>query len=763
MLPVNRGRFPLLLALFFCSGACGLTYQVLWLRQLSLVFGVTVYAASTVLAAFMTGLALGSLLAERLLRWIGRPLLAFGAAEILIGASALATPLALELVSGIYVALNHAAPDSLGLLTLARLVGSLAVLLVPTMLMGVTLPLLSASPLVSGALHGSRVGALYAMNTAGAVTGAVVTGFYLIGAIGMQRTFLLAALVNVTVGVLAWMLSRRENEHALAPHKGVPYDPGTIAHDAAPMSSIRATPTVRAVWMIVAVSGFASLALEIVWFRILVQFLAATTYAFTMMLATVLAGIAIGAAMASRLLRRDRDWIATLVYAQVGTGLAAVLSMWFLGWSYQAGWRTSGAIQGSAAAILPAALLMGLSFPIALKIAAAWSDGTGRQASAARSVGRVYALNVIGAIVGALAGGFLILPTLGSRGALLALSALYIASGLMLLWLHPRRWRLVPAVALGLVAFVFVSARVPDPFDAAYARRHGAGTREIWRDDGIQTAVSVHGNQFQRILFLDGLHQANDTFDMVRLHRIIGHLPMVLHPAPADALVVGLGGGATAGAVSQHIGTRVQIVELSDGVRRAARFFSHVNYDVLNQPNVRLRVDDGRNFLLLTDRRFDVVTADIIQPVHAGAGNLYSREYFTLVRHVLREGGLVMQWIGRRPESQYKLIMRTFIDVFPNATLWLDGELMVGSVEPLRLSRASFDAKRTDARTRAALDEVGLDSFDTLRAWFTAGPVEMKRFVGQGLLLTDDRPLIEYHRSLPSDDRPLDISSMKTQ
>jgi spermidine synthase len=203
-----RGRFVSLVALFFFSGACGLTYQVLWLRQLALVFGVTVYAASTVLAAFMTGLALGSWFAERALGWLKRPLLAFGVAEMLIGVAALATPVALDIVTSGYVALNRTVPDSPALLTTARLVGSFAVLLVPTLLMGVTLPLLSASPQVSGALHGSRVGALYAINTLGAVAGALVTGFYLIGAIGMQRTFLLAATVNVAVGMLALVLSR---------------------------------------------------------------------------------------------------------------------------------------------------------------------------------------------------------------------------------------------------------------------------------------------------------------------------------------------------------------------------------------------------------------------------------------------------------------------------------------------------------------------------------------------------------------------------
>jgi spermidine synthase len=286
--------------------------------------------------------------------------------------------------------------------------------------------------------------------------------------------------------------------------------------------------------------------------------------------------------------------------------------------------------------------------------------------------------------------------------------------------------------------------------------------REFWREEGVQTAVSVHASQFRRSLYLDGLHQANDTPDMVRLHRIIGHLPMVLHPAPTDALVIGLGGGATPGAVSQYPGTRVQVVELSDSVRKAAAFFAHVNYDVLNQPNVRVRVDDGRNFLTLSGEKFDVITADIIQPVHAGAGNLYSREYFTLVRNALKENGLALQWIGHREPTQYALIMRTFLDVFPHATLWFDGNLMVGSTVPLRLSPGILAQKRANPVTAAALDDIGLTSFEVLTSWYTAGPDAMRQFIGMGPLLTDDLPLVEYHRSLPRDTQPLNLASLRS-
>jgi spermidine synthase len=441
------------------------------------------------------------------------------------------------------------------------------------------------------------------------------------------------------------------------------------------------------------------------------------------------------------------------------TGVAVVASAAFLSWGYAAGGRTAAPWAASASAIFPAALLMGVTFPIALRAAIRAADASGTAATA-RRVGRLYALNVGGAVVGALLGGFILLPSLATRGALIAAAALYVVAGSLLGLGATSRRRAVLAAGCGMALFGVVAAQVPDPFVAAFEGRYGRDTRELLRDEGAQTAVSVRAGESGRVLYLDGLHQADDTPEVVRLHRTIGHLPMVLHPSPADVLVVGLGGGATAGAVSRYPGARVQVVELSDGVRRAAPLFAHISYDVLRQPNVRLRVDDGRNFLLLSGESFDVITADIIRPHHAGAGHLYSREYFALVRHALKEGGIALQWIGHRSGNQYRLIMRTFLDVFPEATLWYDGTLMAGSVRPLRLPADAIQAKRVTAETRTALDEIGLTDFATLARWYTAGPRDMRALVGEGPVLTDDRPLVEYYRSLPRRDPPLDLSTL---
>ena len=740
--------------LFYVSGIAGLIYQVLWLRRLSLVFGVTVYAASTVLAAFMAGLAIGSVISSRVLKRGLSPMVAFGIAEILVGVTGLISPLLLDAASSLYGALYRTSPDSLGVLTAARLLASFAILAVPTAMMGVTLPLLSAAVSTPGRANGTSISLLYSINTLGAMSGTLLSGLFLIPAIGIQRSFLLAATLNVVVGAVALWMAR-----GVRPAEAGRYVNRADHPDVAPGVSRGITaPTMLPLSIVVTVSGLASLGLEIVWFRLMLQFVIATTEAFTAMLATVLGGIAIGGTIAAWLLRSSRDHVASLGTVQSLTGIAAAGSMTFLLWTVEHGWKTMGLWPAVLIAILPPSIFMGIGFPLALGIGGRRGDGDGEH-DVARRVGGMYSLNVAGAIAGSLLAGFVLLPRLGSVNALILLSALFVGSGL---WLAMTRRRWIAAVAI-VAAFVVLTRDFPDPFKIAIDRRYGDQLLEFWRHEGAQTAVSVRASQFQHVLYLDGLHQANDQPDMVRLHRAIGHLPMVLHGNPKDVLVVGMGGGATPGAVSQYPGARIQVIELAEGVRQAAQFFKHVNYDLLSQPNVAVRIDDGRNFLSLTDRRFDVVTADIIQPGHAGAGHVYSREYFSLVRNALEDDGVVLQWIGHRPYLEYTMIMRTFLDVFPDATLWYDANFMVGTRRPLRVDAEALDRLRHNATTRDALDAVGLTSFDVLRSWYTAGPEEMRAFVGDGPILTDDRPLVEYHHFLPRPEAqpPLNLSSLK--
>ena len=739
----------LLAALFFVSGISGLIYQSLWLRLLSLVFGVTVYAASTVLASFMAGLALGTLAAGRLTTRIQRPLAWFGVVELGIGVFALLTPWALDAAEQIWIALQSYIPAQLWALTVARFFCSLVILLVPTMLMGATLPLVVRSSLADRALAGPWVGVLYAANTAGAITGALVAGFVLIGGIGITRSFQLAAALNALVGISALALALTTRPTAPAPRPRV--------HRARAM-----TPVSRIGQLAFAFSGFAALALEVVWFRVLVIIVPATTYAFTTMLAAVLLGLAAGSAIAAPLLRRAWNWTAVFGAVQLAIGVLTVAAM-----GLYLDWYGAGSVRGSdhvasLFAIVPPALAMGFAFPVGIR---AWVDAPGApdQERAAR-VARLYAANVGGAIVGAAAGGFLLLPQAGSRLSLVILGAGFLLSGLLLIWhsTSGRRPSIVAITATALVAFTWLAIRLPTPFAAVQGRRVPADERPLFLEEGVQTTVGVYGGPMgRRVMYLDGLHQANDTEGMLQIHRQIGLLPAAIHPAPRKALVIGLGGGVTGGALALVDGLSVDIVELSDSVVRGAGWFRHVNGDVLNRAHVRLRVDDGRNHLLTTRERYDIVTADIIQPIHAGAGNLYSAEYYRLAKRVLAPGGLMLQWIGNRTESQYKLMVRAFLDVFPHATAWAGGTLMVGTTEPLRLDPGRFQAKLLHEQNRRAFELIALPSFEALLARYTAGPDELREFVGPGLILTDDRPLVEYHRSLPANEPEIDLSGLK--
>jgi spermidine synthase len=248
---------------------------------------------------------------------------------------------------------------------------------------------------------------------------------------------------------------------------------------------------------------------------------------------------------------------------------------------------------------------------------------------------------------------------------------------------------------------------------------------------------------------------------VLRFHRLLGQLPLALHPDPRRALVIGLGGGATPGAMSRQAGVEIEVVELSTALVDGADRLRHVNDDVLRRPNVRLRVDDGRNYLLLASRRYDVITADIIRPFHAGAGNLYSAEYFRLASEALADDGLMAQWVDTSSETQYRLIVRTFQSVFPHTTAWADGRLLIGAKGPLRLDPGDYAQRLRDPAAREALAALGLDSADALLSLCTAGPDALRRLVGPGPLLTDDRPLIEYFLTLPPGDRPVDVARLR--
>jgi len=332
-------------------------------------------------------------------------------------------------------------------------------------------------------------------------------------------------------------------------------------------------------------------------------------------------------------------------------------------------------------------------------------------------------------------------------------------------WKTSRRLA-VTMTAIALAAFGTLATFEVDPFEVALTHFH-RNERRIWREEGVQTSVAIHerrtGARIQdrmRVMYLDGMHQSNDMRSTVFGHSRIGFLPTALHPHPTRALVVGLGAGTTPGAIAAFPGVQVDVVELSETVVRAAHYFRIPNQGVLTRPNVHLRVDDGRNFLLLSPpKQYDIITADVILPRHAGAANVYSVQYFELVKRALKDDGIVLQWNGGDTATEYALILRTFRQVFPDMTLWGDGSLMIGTKRPLTVDLDAYRRKLADPAVAKVLASYNLDAEDKLLRQFVAAPADVRALVGEGPVTTDDHPLVEYFLSRPQGEAPMDLSN----
>ena len=737
--------------LFLLSGAAGLVYQVLWVRLLSLAFGVTVFAVTVVLASFMAGLAIGSFGGGRLAERLKRPLLAYGVAEIGVGLVALATPWVFDVLQRLYPFVARPLGDNEALLFPLRVVVAFAVLAVPTSLMGATLPIIVKSSLAHSGELADRIGLLYAANTFGAIAGTVAAGFWLIGDLGIGRSIQLAAGLNGVVGVAAILM----HLVGLAPSADEA-EAETIGPDAVrPFSAAARRMTLIAYGL----SGVCSFAYEVVWTRMLALVLDTSIYAFVTMLSMVLIGIAVGSALVSPLVRRRWNWPLVFAAIEVLIALGAVWAVWavanlgdvreYLAASPQLQRFVATPIRlnfvVAAVTILPSTLLIGATFPIAARI---YTAGLPRSSE---RLGEIYAVNVFGAIFGSMLGGFLLLPLFGTQTSLLliSLASLGIAVALLLAAERPSPAARATLAAAGLAAFAVLWPAKPDLYDALFEARW-PDSEVVWFREGLETTVSVVRDPAGvRTLYTNSRGQANDEGGLVNYHRRIAHLPLLVKPYIRDVLIIGLGGGHTAGSILQHPGTRVDVVELSEAVIGGVEQFKGINYNVLAQPNLSVRIGDGRNYLLTNDKRYDMITSDTIQPWDAGSTNLYSAEYYRLVRNALAPGGIMAQWVGPQDDFQYKTMVRTFLSVFPHVTLWLTADLLIGSQEPIALDLEATARRFDSPAAREAMRAAQFNDPPSVAAAFVATREELEAFVGDGPILTDDRPVIEYYRSSP--------------
>jgi len=776
-----RNIKPIVWLIFIFSGASSLIYEVIWMRQLTLVFGSTVFAASTVLTAFMAGLALGSFYFGRMADRETRPLRLYALLEVGIAGFAIIFPFLLLFLNAIYVLAYRGLNAEFYSLSLIRFVLSFLMLLVPSTLMGGTLPILSRFFVNRLERLGFNVGILYALNTFGAVVGCVAAGFFLIQYLGVQQSLYLGAGINLTVAIIAFWLDRQwdssEEEGII---NAVPITHVERQDDVGRESSepLEANPLLRLVLWAFAVSGFCALAYEVLWTRILVFFLGSTTYAFSTMLAAFLFGIAFGSFIFAWIADRIKSLVSLFGLVQIGIGLSAIVLIPLFGELY----NISSAFQSIFGAgriwafvacvvvmIIPT-FLMGASFPLVIRIY------TVSAARLGRSIGNVYAMNTVGSIFGSFCAGFILIPLIGIRPSIILMAALNTVIGCVLVFRSgsvsaqgsPRvgdgseaSRKVFGGVAIGgtiltvgLALIVLFTVNKPLFLKSAIFRTQRPGDALVdYNEEVDATVTTLKDDEDIYRLYVDTNQAADASRWDSPSHRVIAHLPLLLHPNPKRALVVGFGMGVTSYSITQH-GVRVDAVELSKGVIDAARkHFSHVNRNVLDSPLFSHTINDGRNYILMTQRKYDMISTGIIHPlVSAGSSNIYTADFYRLCKRILTENGIMCQWVPlhRLPADHYKTLVRTFIEVFPHTTLWYkytpDFVILIGTPEPLKINYEDFMRRAQIPSIREGLAHDDLDGMSLLDS-FMMGEEAVRRYAKGAPLHTDNRPRLEFFRS----------------
>ncbi|QPJ63672.1 MAG: spermine synthase [Candidatus Nitronauta litoralis] len=748
----------------FASGAASLTYELVWIRQLSLVFGGTLYAISTVLCAFMTGLALGSWLVSL---WLKRSqprnlFLLYGTLEALIGIYGLVFPWLLEATTPLYPLLVSIAGEGPGLYFLEFLWGTL-LMLPSTFLMGATLPVLgtwSVGQRTDSIL--SNVSWLYGMNTAGAVAGCLFTQFLTIKWLGIAGANLVAVILNGLVFLLC-RLFNPSNESSDPPKK-----PARQSQD------ISVTP--KASWCLLglfAFSGLVALSAEILWTRVLVIPLGSSLYSFALILAAFLFGIAFGSLVADRLFK-NHSRIKTFLILEGSLGLLGLLMIplfdqitpltsWLDAHFYDTGNTAFKTLTlRSAVAFLlmfPPAFGFGLIFPIANQIHLSLFENV------STTMGGSYAVNTIGSILGTVLTPFVFIPLWGiERSLFILFGSLLLMTCLIVLFIpeFKKRARTVPAFAIIVIALGFWIIKpgiATDQLGKNNLSRidHGSSSRELKLVDYLEgdfSTLSVVEDKKKktRTLFVNGFSTAtvSEQFGGTSYMQAMGFVPMMLHPKPKDALVICFGTGNTIGTVASFPEVQVDGVEIDRNVLSMAHWFSEWNGDVRNKSNVNFYIQDGRQFVQWSEKKYDVITLEPMHPAHAGVAHLYSSEFYEQARGRLNPGGIMMQWLPLHLlNSEDSLaVLKTFKQSFPHTTLWNSYltriVLLVGSDQPLKLDPQNFLNRMQNPDVGRAGGEIGVRSFLDFLDFYITDADYLNPILEGSSLITDNRPILEH-------------------
>jgi spermidine synthase/Flp pilus assembly protein TadD len=762
-------RSPIVYFLFFISGITALIYEIVWTRMLTLVFGHTVFSVSVVLAAFMAGLGLGSYLFGYAVDRLpeiggngssagGKALLIWGWVEILIFTSGALLSFLFANFSGIYASLHSVIPESIALQNLIRMVFAFALMLIPTTLMGATLPIISKYCITDDSRIGTQVSLLYALNTLGGALGCLMAGFFLMGTFGILQTVLLAAGANLLIGIGALSIYLETVPGAdwkfhLPPLRAPHID----------------WSREQKFWMGISfICGFTALAYEVLWTRLLVFSTASTIYSFSMMLTVFLLGIFLGSLLLIPLAARIHNIRTALLILQVGTGLYVIGSIYGLESILSAPWNGYNLSQplsvflryfkDSAGLMLIPTVFLGMCFPLLVKMI------SGKHQNIGKATGQIYSANTLGAILGSLCAGFLFLPNLGSQVSLTLVATLNLLTVVLLfrtgnyLTLAVRKGLTVVFTAL----ILFVNMAIPNDLLNPFFMRDSAGKRNLKKllyfEEGLSDTVAVFEGNYgvldpdAKSLITNGVSMSASNLIASRYMKLFAHIPILLVDQPTDVLVVCFGTGQTTGAASLHLRVKsVDSLELSSSVINAGRLFAKENRQVLNNPKVNFIIQDGRNHLLTTHKLYDVITSEPPPPRTAFTVNLYTQEYYQLQKKHLKPGGISAQWVPLHSQGEKEVAMHfsTFRSVFPYTMGWMSvaGEmLLIGSDQPIRIDFEKLKTRLQEPVLKKALADIEISNIFAFLSniWFLDEQVQA---LGKGLI-TDNHPAIEFYLNL---------------
>ena len=771
-----RKSLLLIAVCFTLSGAAGLIYEVLWMRMLGLVFGATTIAISVVLAAFMGGLACGSSLAAKVAPRIARPLRAYAWIEIAIGLYALALPTILRAIDYLDAAFWQRIHPSALSFAIVRFVLAAVVLLIPTALMGATLPVIVAAIRQRGATAPRVISRFYGLNLLGAVIGTLAGGFLLLPGFGMRVTIWIAALINLVIGTVVLIFARRPPVPSTAPPQL--RDSDVVASEARGAAH---APLDRHLWFGCAfVSGFVTIGMQVVWSRILSMIIGSSTYAFTVVLALFLVGLALGAGIVGFRKNTDTVRLRRVVFVVqvlivlglfVSFRLTSAVPGLLIRLGFALGidsWHGLLALQAFAATVLLLipATLMGMIMPLVLL----WTAG---DPAPERLVGKCYALNTVGAISGAIVTTFVLIPVASTRLAVFALVAISIFIAAVAY--RPKNAAadvaLARSLAVGAAAVLTIfglflwprlnlnelSIGAYDSFVRVLAQSRSVPDQPnrpndhqlLMYDEGRTATVSVRRDWGITSVAINGRTNASDADDMPT-QIILGQLGVLVAPRLDKALLVGFASGVTAGSVLQSPIQSVECVELERAAISSARFFEHVNHRPLSDGRLRMIVDDARTYLRVNSTKYDLIISEPSHPWVPGVANLFTREFFALGRERLQDDGIFVQWfqIYQLSNESLRSILATFQEAFPHVAVFrVQGAakgkdlILLGSRAPIDLDRMT--QRLNDQRTQLELARIGLHSPEDVRAWFVCDERVLGPAVTGALINTDDNMHVE--------------------